>query len=83
MDFHFAGENERQVKKGDCIAVTIAGRTLEGVIELAPNGRSLAVLFDEDVSLPFGLLGTKQCLLLLQTNDGTWTDVQGDRRYSN
>jgi len=37
MDFHFAGENEGQVKKGDCFAVTIAGRTLKGVIELAPT----------------------------------------------
>ena len=35
MDFHSAGANERQVKKGDRIAITIAGRTLEGVIELA------------------------------------------------
>jgi len=60
MDFHAAGKNERQVKKGDRIA--IAGRTLEGVIELASaNGRSLAVLFDEGVPFPFGLLGTKGC----------------------
>ena len=80
MDFHFAGENERQMKKDDRITVTIAGRTLEGVIELAStNGRSLAVLFDEGVPLPFGLLGTKQCLLLLQADDGSWTDVQGGR----
>lgn len=78
MDLHAAGKNEGQVKKGDRIA--IAGRTLEGTIELtSANGRSLAVLFDEGVAFAFGLLGTKQCPLLFQADDGSWTDLQGNR----
>jgi len=68
------------MKKGDRIAITIAGRALEGVIEMASqNGRSLIVLFDAGVPFPFGLPGTKQCLLLFQADDGSWTDLQGNR----
>ena len=68
------------MKKGDRLTITIAGRTLKGVIELASaNGRSLAVLFDEGVPLPFGILDAKQCLLLFKSDDGSWSDVQGGR----
>ena len=67
------------MKRGDQITITIAGRRLEGEIELAStNGRSLAVLFDEGVPAPFGIYGTKQILLLLKEGD-RWRDIQGDR----
>jgi hypothetical protein len=68
------------MKKGDRLAITIAGRRLEGVIELASqNGRSLIVLFDEGVPLPFGIYEGKQCLLLFRADDGSWSDLQGGR----
>lgn len=66
--------------KGDSITITIQGRTLTGIVEIASaNGRSLAVLFDEGVPAPFGLLGLKQCLLLFKQDDGSWIEIQGGR----
>ena len=68
------------MRKGESITIVIAGRRLTGMVELASsNGRSLAVLFDEGVPMPFGLLGARQCLLLSKQDDDSWRDVQGDR----
>jgi hypothetical protein len=67
------------MQKGDRIFVTIKGRRLEGVVELASNNdRSLAVLFDEGVPEPFGIFNEWQVLLLLKTGDA-WHDIYAGR----
>ncbi len=69
-----------KMKKGDPITVTIGGRRLQGIIEVASrNGRSIAALFDEGVPMPFSLLGDKQCVLIFREEDGTYIDLVGDR----
>jgi hypothetical protein len=69
------------MNKGDPIIVTIAGRRLEGIIELASqNGRSLIVFFDEGVPLPFTIHDSgKQCVCIFKLDDGSYLDLFGDR----
>ena len=75
-------EGLQEIRKGDRVTVTIEGRTLKCVVTLASrNGRSLAVSVDEGVPLPFALDRSTglQSLLLLQADDGTWSEIVGDR----
>jgi hypothetical protein len=71
-------------KKGDPITVTISGRRLQGVIEVASsNGLALAVFFDEGVPLQFGIHESgRQCVSIFKLNDGSRVDAFGNRLFS-
>ena len=76
------------MKAGDLVYVELAGKRLEGRLELASsNGRSIAVSFEEGVPAPFHVHHDGRQYLLLMTPDGQdvsdeFTDIEGGRRVT-
>lgn len=49
------------------------------VVIAAPNGRSLMLILDEGLPVPFALLGDKQAIAILKGDDGSWQDLHTGR----